>query len=396
MDAYTNQVSGSLSASEMDLPQNGYVPALDGIRAIAVTAVVLFHSGFSWFRWGYAGVDLFFVLSGYLITSLLLKERDESGWIDLAFFYQRRMLRLFPALAVLLIAFAAYGAFFANKTQVLQEIAIVMFYVGNWTRAFDLGLPVYLSQTWSLAVEEQYYLVWPVLLIGLLALTKQRLERLLLIIVVLAIAVSAWRATLLFAGKSTFRIYNGTDTRCDALLVGAALSVALRLPHLNRFLRSWVAHFWPLAAVCVVAIPYSFSSDHRWMIIFGYSAVAISGAVLICAATQPTWLSRLVLGSTPFIWIGRRSYALYLWHPSLLYIALQRGWPLNGTSAALEISAALVAATLSYAFVEQRFLAMRHDRQLLPRLIRLKIEAINDETAIPSKPQKSDTTHREW
>src|SRR5262245_21094061 len=203
----------------------GYKPELDGLRAVAVMSVLLMHGGMPGFHWGYIGVDLFFVLSGYLITSILLREQLRTGQISLLSFYQRRALRLFPALAVLCIVFLAYAFFvLRDPTQGLREIVVVALYLSNWTRAAGLNFPEWLGHTWSLAIEEQFYLLWPLVLLAISA--ARRPIPLLLAVAGAIVAVSCWRLTLVMHGASTDRLYNGTDTRADALLMGVALALA--------------------------------------------------------------------------------------------------------------------------------------------------------------------------
>jgi len=202
----------------------GYKPALDGLRALAVLPVLLFHGGVPGFQWGYIGVDVFFVISGYLITDTLLKEQAETGCISLLGFYRRRALRLLPALALVCLAVLLFMGLVANSwNQAWREIAIVAFYAGNWTRALGTGLPQYLGHTWSLAIEEQFYIRWPALLLAILALNPTIISSLRLILA-LVIAVTCWRIFLALYGASADRLYNGTDTRADALLIGAALA----------------------------------------------------------------------------------------------------------------------------------------------------------------------------
>jgi peptidoglycan/LPS O-acetylase OafA/YrhL len=137
----------------------GYKPALDGLRAVAILLVILFHGGAPGFRWGYIGVDIFFVISGYLITAILLKEFAQRRHISFRSFYRRRALRLLPALIVLCLVFLCVSCVMLNNPkQAAQEVATVIFYIANWTRTFNAGIPKALGHTWSLSVEEQFYM----------------------------------------------------------------------------------------------------------------------------------------------------------------------------------------------------------------------------------------------
>ena len=338
----------------------GYKPALDGLRALAVLPVLLFHGGAPGFQWGYVGVDLFFVLSGYLITTILFKEYTQTGRISLISFYRRRALRLLPALAVLCLAFLFYaGIVIRNLPQGLKEVSIVIFYLGNWTRAFRIGLPEYLGHTWTLAIEEQFYLLWPVLLLAILALNS-RVTSALRLILLLITAITCWRVILTFQGANADRLYNGTDTRADALLIGAALALALAAPMFTRQLRALARYFWLPATAIIVVVPIFFPWNDRHMFFGGFSVVALAAATILTAALDGGALAQ-ILSNPAFVWIGQRSYGLYLWHypimlVGLFYFHIPLGWWLT----AIEICCTFVLATLSYMFIERPFLERRY------------------------------------
>jgi len=340
----------------------GYKPALDGLRAFAVFPVLLYHGGAPGFHWGYIGVDFFFVLSGYLITTILLKEYTQTSRISLIGFLRRRALRLLPALAVLCLAFLLYAAVVIhNLPQGLKEDFIVTFYLGNWTRAFEFSLPQYLGHTWSLSIEEQFYILWPLLLLGILAYGS-RVTSALHLIVALIIAVTCWRVTLAIHGATAHRLYNGTDTRADALLIGAALALALATPRFFTRLVTVARYLWLPATIIIVVLPTIFPWDDRRMFFFGLSAVALAAAVILIAALDKGTLPR-ILSNPVFVWIGQRSYGLYLWHypivlVGLLYFHLAPG----GSLTLIEVAGAFVFAALSHKFVERPFLELRYAR----------------------------------
>jgi peptidoglycan/LPS O-acetylase OafA/YrhL len=260
----------------------GYRPALDGLRACAVLPVLMFHGGAPGFGWGWVGVDLFFVLSGYLITRILLHEQAATGRIDLLGFYRRRALRLLPALALLCVAFLAYAAVIGIAWHGAREVFVVAFYVGNWTRAFGIGLPQYLGHTWSLAIEEQFYMLWPLLMIALAA--SARVKAALRLVCAMLVAVICWRILLHVSGAHPDRLYNGTDTRADALLIGAALALALARPAVAARLATAARHAWLPAVAVIVALPALLAWDDRLMLLGGYSVVALAAAVILLAA----------------------------------------------------------------------------------------------------------------
>ncbi len=196
-----------------------YEPSLDGMRAVAVTCVVAFHAT-HWLPGGWAGVDVFFVLSGFLITSLLAQEIEASGSIDLGSFYLRRALRLVPALTVMLLASLAVAVLLPSRTlEDVRAIGLAGTYLMNWNRAFALFPQAWLGHTWSLAMEEQFYLLWPAILLLI------RARRPVTLISALVVLVTVWRLVLVLSGAPAERTYNGFDTHADGLLIGSALAL---------------------------------------------------------------------------------------------------------------------------------------------------------------------------
>jgi peptidoglycan/LPS O-acetylase OafA/YrhL len=306
----------------------GYRPELDGLRGVAVLAVVVAHAWPALLPGGWVGVDLFFVLSGYLITRLMIEERDRTGRVDLRAFYRRRVLRLAPALVLLLAVLLAVG------TATPGQAATV--YLTNWVLAFggDAGA---LDHTWSLAVEEQFYLLWPV---GFLLL-RHRPK----VIVGIVAAVVVWRFALAAGGASDYRTYAGFDTRADALLIGCLLAF---LPISHRLRWAAVA----LLVVVGVAVPH----DNPVMAFGGYTAVAVAAAVVIAAATGPwAW----ALSWRPLVRVGRVSYGLYLFHSPIMGWLIARHIYDGPTLLIVGGGTALVAALASYALIERPFLALK-------------------------------------
>jgi peptidoglycan/LPS O-acetylase OafA/YrhL len=333
---------------------------LDGLRAFAVFPVLLYHGGAPGFQWGYIGVDFFFVLSGYLITTILLKEYSQTKRISLIGFLRRRALRLLPALAVLCLAFLLYAAFVIHKLpQGLKEDFIVTFYLGNWTRAFEYSLPQYLGHTWSLSIEEQFYIFWPLLLLAILTY-GQRVMSPLHLIAAIIIAVTCWRVTLAIHGATVHRLYNGTDTRADALLIGAALALALATPTFLTRLATAARYLWLPAAIVIVVLPSICPWDDRRMFFFGFSVISLAAAIILIAALDNGALSR-TLSNPVFVWIGQRSYGLYLWHyPIALVGILYFQLPKGGSLTVIEVACAFVFAAVSHKFIERPFLERRY------------------------------------
>jgi peptidoglycan/LPS O-acetylase OafA/YrhL len=320
-----------------------------------VLAVLLFHADLPLVSGGVAGVTLFFVLSGYLIASLLLREREETGGIDLSRFFARRALRLLPALVTVMIALVVIGLSAGDASGLAEDSLLTLAYLANWARA--AGDPMgWWNHAWSLAVEEQFYLLAP---LGLLALTRGRWAGSRTVIAILALGVVAatlWRLALIESGVSPARIYFGTDTRMDALLLGCLLAtVRMRHPRWipGRAVGAVaVATFVVLAALPLIDL---FGPGTGYALI----AVASVGVVVGALRDDQRWTG---LSSRPLVWLGDRSYSLYLVHvPVFMYL----NHVLHGVEPAVRVgTAVLVSVALSTAlfrYVEQPF------RRGLPR-----------------------------
>jgi peptidoglycan/LPS O-acetylase OafA/YrhL len=348
------------------------VPALDGIRAIAIVAVLVFHNysfeGFRHWGGGFLGVDVFFVLSGFLITTLLLREHDRTDRVDLRQFWTRRARRLLPAVFVLILLEAVVALFVldARSASALRGDAIgSLFYFENWRVA--TGAATAASHTWSLAVEEQWYLIWPLLLVGLLFLARGRRRVAAWFVGVLAVA-SAIECAVLYDGDGT-RAYFGTDTRAQALLIGALLAlVLLRVPQGHSRLLQ-------LAGWCGIAfLFYVFVSQKpdAWIYHGGFFAVAVASALLIAAVThsQGAPLAR-VLASPPFVAVGLISYGLYLYHLPVFLWLTPSSTHLDGLQLlGLRVLVTCAIALASYHLIEKRFTRRRgSERQPIGGLI---------------------------
>jgi peptidoglycan/LPS O-acetylase OafA/YrhL len=338
------------------------VPALDGVRALAIAAVLLYHNyaveGNSPWGGGFLGVDVFFVLSGFLITTLLLRERDRSGRVDFAHFWERRARRLLPALFVLIGMEAIVAQRVLNPLQasVIRSDAIgTLFYYENWRLAFHS--PTIASHTWSLAVEEQWYLFWPLLLIGLLWFARGRHRSVRWIVAGLAIA-SAVECALLFHGDGS-RSYFGTDTRAQPLLIGAWL--ALLLVHRPQYRSRLVQVGGWCGLAFLVWIFLTLRGPASWVYRGGFLAVAVAAALVVAAVMQSedTLLAKM-FSFKPFVAIGIISYGLYLYHLPIYLWLTPTNTGLNGWQLpALRISITVAIAVASYHLIEKRFMRRR-------------------------------------
>jgi peptidoglycan/LPS O-acetylase OafA/YrhL len=342
-----------------------YRPGLDGLRALAVTGVVLYHAGVSWMPGGFLGVDVFFVLSGYLITSLLLAERRRKGRVGFKAFWARRARRLLPA--VLLVVFVCL---LAASTIARDDLARTrgdalasLVYLTNWHliaashsyfNAF--GRPSLLQHLWSLAVEEQFYLFWPLILLGSLKLVGRRYT--VLLTVVLALSSTALMWGLYNPNQDPSRVYYGTDTRASTLLVGALLAFVWPLGGFGDEVSRRAAHVLDgvgCVALLAVLVLFVRTQDYDpWLYRGGFLLVALCTAVLIAVVVHPASSLGRALGTRTLRWIGIRSYGIYLWHwPVMMLSRPGIDVPWRGTFVVLaQIAVTVALAALSYRYVE--------------------------------------------
>ena len=284
----------------------GHVPGLDGVRGLAVLLVMAGHADIPGFEagGGYTGVTMFFVLSGFLITTILLGEYDRAGSVDIARFYLRRGLRLLPALVVYVVVISALT--FGTKPDVIEDAAASLFYVANWIRAAGERME-YLDHIWSLSIEEQFYLVWPVALVLLLTVARRRLLVLAGGLLGLAALVVVERIALWTGPESVSRLYFSTDTRADGLLVGCALALIWSTGRLQ--ITSWLMVPAGLALILLPSIRPEAS-----FLMLGVTTLAVIATAIVIAGlvTRPHEWSPFA--ARPLVFVGRISYGLYLWH----------------------------------------------------------------------------------
>jgi len=343
-------------AREAARPRLAHEPALDGLRGVALVLVVLFHGGVGLVG-GALGVDLFLVLSGYLITALLLAEHDGTGGVDLPAFWARRARRLLPAVLALVAAVAVHAAVTGDASRGLRLDGLATLgWWSNWRfvaaeqgyfEAFAAPSP--LRHTWSLAVEEQWYLLWPPLLVllrrGPLARRPVALAG-----AVVGLAAASALAMAAVAGNVD-RAHFGTDTRAQGLLAGAALAVALRrwpVQAWRRPARAAATGAGVAGAAVVGWMAWRVPGTEPWLYRGGHSLVAAGGAALVAACVLPGGPVRRALSLRPLQAVGRRSYGAYLWHwPLFVWVnADSTGldpWPLLGVRCALTTAATVAS-----------------------------------------------------
>ena len=391
-------------------PKSRYIPALDGLRTLAVVAVVLYHLNLTWAQGGLLGVTIFFVLSGYLITRLLLNEVAKTGRIDLKSFWIRRIRRLFPAVVTVVVVTCALCTIFNHVmlTKMRPDILPSLLFFNNWWQIAQdvsyfnaLGDPSPLTHFWSLAIEEQFYLIWPPLLFAMVSMhvSKPNTRR-----VVLALAaVSALAMMVLYnPAADPSRVYYGTDTRVFSLLLGAWMAfipdrdlAPVRLAHrlgLDHLVAkhdknaedkqgakadsaaetasaqpSALVRFWSSpASIDVLGIVGLVGLAAMVALTNGYTAFQYRGGTLLCsiltlmviaACVQPQGMVARALSAEPLVWVGKRSYSIYLWHYPLLLL-MNPVANINDTpwwQYILQVLLVVAVAECSYRFIETPF-----------------------------------------
>ena len=396
-------------------PKSRYIPALDGLRTLAVVAVVLYHLNLTWAQGGLLGVTIFFVLSGYLITRLLLNEVAKTGRIDLKSFWIRRIRRLVPAVVTVVVVACALCTVFNHVmlTKMRPDILPSLLFFNNWWQIAQnvsyfnaLGDPSPLTHFWSLAIEEQFYLIWPPLLFAMVSMhvSKPNTRR-----VVLGLAaVSALAMMALYnPAADPSRVYYGTDTRVFSLLLGAWMAfipdrdlAPVRLAHrlgLDRLVRaakrgkldknaksghdektdsaaeaapaqpSALVRFWSSpASIDVLGVVGLVGLAAMVALTNGYTAFQYRGGTLLCsiltlmviaACVQPQGMVAHALSAEPLVWVGKRSYSIYLWHYPLLLL-MNPVANINDTpwwQYILQVLLVVAVAECSYRFIETPF-----------------------------------------
>ena len=351
------------------------LPGLDGLRGIAVLAVIIYHADVSLLVGGFLGVDVFFVLSGFLITSLLLEELQQTNQVDRAKFYLRRIRRLMPALfMVLLFSVLVSGLFVLDAAyHVRRDLPWAITFVLNWSYLFfeqsyfvNISRPPLLQHLWSLSVEEQFYVIWPLLLVALYKLPLGRITpraKVFITSTTLALASTAWMVHLSIATgfpipNDPSRVYFGTDTHAMGLLIGCAAAALWRSDRLNEKLTpDRVSAMNGLGIICLVGLGYFFifvSELNEWLYRGGFLALSLLTACLVVVAAHPGLKFGARLGNPLLKWFGDRSYGIYLWHWPI-FVLMRSGidvqWP-DPVAFVAKIALVLVISDVSYRFVE--------------------------------------------
>lgn len=344
-----------------------YMPGLDGLRALAVLAVIAYHLHLPWAPGGLLGVCIFFVLSGYLITDILVAQWQFSGGLNLKEFWLGRARRLLPALFVMLAGVIVWLSFCdpGGLSSLWNDVIAVVFYISNWWLIFhqvsyfaSFGPPSPLGHLWSLAIEEQFYLLWPLLLwLGLRYIPRR--GRLIRLIMALAFISAISMAIIYQPGMDPSRVYYGTDTRCFALLIGAALALIWPSRRLSADLpprrRLFLDAAGGAALLAVLVMIWQNNQYQTFLYYGGLFLFAIISAVLVAVLAHPASRLGRVFGMQPLRWLGVCSYGIYLWHYPVI-ILTSPGFNTEGLSIAMageQTLLSILLAAVSWYFIEE-------------------------------------------
>ncbi|REH78188.1 acyltransferase [Staphylococcus felis] len=343
-----------------------YLPGLDGFRAIAVLAIIMFHLNPLWLPGGFLGVDTFFVISGYLITSLLLSEYTQKNHIDLVQFWLRRVKRLIPAVFFMITIVVIYTILFEPQIffSVKKDAIAAIFYVSNWWYIFEdvdyfnqFAIEPF-KHLWSLAIEEQFYLFYPLILLICLKVFKKKTTFFIILAVSLLSLILMIALSFTVVDHNYSRLYFGTDTRLQTLLLGSLLAfiwppfnLSLNIPKKQNI---WISLIGLFSIAGLILLFFFINNNDTWLYMGGFYLISVLTLLIIASSVLPSGIFAMVLGNKLFTYIGKRSYSMYLWHyPIIVFL---HSHFVNGQIPfyvyIIDIVLILIMTEISYHFIE--------------------------------------------
>ena len=337
-----------------------YLPGLDGLRGVMAIGVLSYHVRPAWFPGAPAFMDVFFLISGFLITLVLQKNVSRTGTLQLVRFWKRRLQRLYPALLAMVMTYTLVAFLLLDDVgHVLRDGAETLLYVSNLTKLYDNAFPTFFGHTWSLSVEEQFYILWPLLF---LASIRARLygKPMLALLAGVMVAAIAWRLYLIDAGAPWSRIYYSLETRMDAFIIGGMSAFAWQA-WASRWLHRDLVHYvlcgCAVGLALMLAVARPMEMDYfRWQ----QSAVLVltAATVLLLSSSRSSWI-RSLLSSRMLVALGVRSYGIYLWHWPLIWLLAVKTQFSGLALLAIVLPSAIAVSALTYHYIERPVLAAR-------------------------------------
>ncbi len=359
--------------AEQKIHLGAYFPGLHGLRGLMAMGIIVAHVNQEWFPGAAIIMDMFFVISGFLITSIMLREIEKSGSIALFRFWGRRLQRLYPALlAVVVLTLPVAWLLSENFKAISQDALSSVLYYSNWTKIYEYIYPSMYGHTWSLSVEEQFYLLWPLIFFLSLA-ARLRIKQILMLLMLISLASLAWRHHLIDSGAPWSRIYYALETRMDAFVAGGILAICFI--RLHEKLDGRIGH--AVLNLCTLALVILLCVGRPREIEYFYwqqsLALILSAAIILQATSLREGLIKRLFCSRPCVYLGERCYSLYLWHWPIIWLLLTETQATKTTILMITVALTLFLSSLTYRFVEIVFLPKPSYQQQAMGQLTLKV-----------------------